>query len=120
MNPLDHERFSQMGGNGPPGPINRNGLVSSQAATGKVIPETVAENIKECFPLASHPCPHCSSRDQSCANIRNAFQRVACRWRARLLEPFECFACGALALDPCGRFGKRQFLCSNCADGGMP
>jgi hypothetical protein len=34
------------------------------------------------------------------------------------LIPFNCFRCGGVSLDPCGRDGKRQWLCEACADGG--
>ena len=31
------------------------------------------------------------------------------------LTPFRCSGCGALALDPCGRNNKEEWLCWRCA-----
>jgi hypothetical protein len=41
---------------------------------------------------------------------------LAQRCSLGLLEPFQCSACGGIALDPVGRIGKREFLCESCAD----
>jgi len=45
------------------------------------------------------------------------FRLLAERYSQGMLEPFRCHRCGAPSLDPCGRAGKRQWLCLRCADG---
>jgi hypothetical protein len=46
-------------------------------------------------------------------------QMLATRFGAGLLSLFVCARCRRLAVDPCGRFGRREFLCDDCADGRM-
>jgi predicted RNA-binding Zn-ribbon protein involved in translation (DUF1610 family) len=54
-------------------------------------------------------------RDPSCLS-RTRLSLLADRLAGGLLSPFTCADCGQLAIDPCGRNKKRQFLCPQCAD----
>ena len=44
------------------------------------------------------------------------FQLLAERFNQRLLSPFVCSGCGLVGLDPVGRRGKGEWLCSDCSD----
>jgi hypothetical protein len=68
-----------------------------------------------------------SNRGQRVLKVARAYNQAAPRasyWRLLterysqgLLQPFACFRCGVLGLDPLGWDGPRRPLCASCADG---
>jgi hypothetical protein len=78
---------------------------------------------KKAGPREWHPNGPGKSVDQRAADYRQSglsasqlyLSLIARRYCEGLLQPFKCFNCGILALDPLGWAGPHKPLCGRCA-----